>query len=121
VDIESRVFLFLVLLESEWAASSSGRFNPMKILVRRLSLKSIIYKMTTKYPPFIDTPMIRHHIYKSPPLSYFLYQLNPSHSYRNSFKLNGILTSMMKGVFWDVTPRGSCENRRLGGIPSISS
>jgi hypothetical protein len=26
-----------------------------------------------------------------------------------------ILRSLMKGVFWDVTPCGSCKNRRIGG------
>jgi hypothetical protein len=24
--------------------------------------------------------------------------------------------TMKSGVFWDVTPRGSCKNRRFGGI-----
>jgi hypothetical protein len=26
---------------------------------------------------------------------------------------------MMNGVFWDVTPCGSCKNRRFGGISSL--
>jgi hypothetical protein len=29
--------------------------------------------------------------------------------------------TMKNGVFWDVTPRGSCKNRRFGGTPLSGS
>jgi hypothetical protein len=35
----------------------------------------------------------------------------------NDSENNTALTNIRKnGVFWDVTPCGSCNNRRLGGI-----
>jgi hypothetical protein len=39
---------------------------------------------------------------------------NPTERYIR-FEVFTALT-MKNGVFWDVTPRGSCKNRRLGGL-----
>jgi hypothetical protein len=32
------------------------------------------------------------------------------------FNITDQLVIMKNGVFWDVTPRGSCNNRRFGGM-----
>jgi hypothetical protein len=52
---------------------------------------------------------------KSKSTDYFGAILDPIHLANVKNRRQVIPRELKNGVFWDVTPRGSCKNRRFGG------
>jgi hypothetical protein len=87
------------------AATINGR--TLRENTKSMILSTLMMEAIRSSETLVPTKAIRRHIPED----------GIRHSHRReklkSYKLR--IRSIKNGVFWDVTPRGSCKNRRFGG------